>query len=65
VKSRTAEGKHTKRFIVEFSYNDGTWQRSGNTGISGFFPTREEAEEAIKPKHDNISHTFQYRVRQK
>jgi hypothetical protein len=41
--SRTPEGKHTKRFIIEFQLF-GEWVRSGNTGIAGFFETRVEGE---------------------
>jgi hypothetical protein len=66
--SRTAEGKHTKRFIVEvFHTVFNTWKRSRNDVVSGFFPTRKEAQAAI----DSGLYTgrtlkyLKYRVRQK
>lgn len=62
--SRTPEGKHTKRFIVERKMSDGSnkWTRSGNSSISGFFETKEAAQEALKT---GASEGIQYRVRQK
>jgi hypothetical protein len=63
MQSRTPEGKHTKRFIVLMKDEYyGTWVRSGNNVISGFFPTKEEAQEAIKLYG---SAGLTYRVRQK
>jgi hypothetical protein len=63
--SRTAEGKHTKRFIVEvFRIMFDKWERSGNYVISGFFPTREEAQTAIDSGL-YTSENLKYRVRQK
>jgi hypothetical protein len=64
MKSRTADGKHTKRFIVEFK-TEGRWDRSGNAGLTGFFPTREEAQSALDPAKGFISETVEYRVRMK
>jgi hypothetical protein len=63
MQSRTPEGKHTKRFIVMMkSESKGKWIRSGNDVISGFFPTKEEAQAAL-----NLygSKGVTYRVRQK
>jgi len=65
MQSRTLEGKHTKRFIIEFKNVNGKWERSGNSGIDGFFATREEAQAAIDPAKELISDTLEYRVRQK
>jgi hypothetical protein len=63
MKSRTADGKHTKRFIVEyFDDLDNTWVRSGNTGISGAFATREEAQAAMVASRSDL---LKYHVRQK
>lgn len=62
MQSRTAEGKHTKRFIVEFKSYDGVWTRSGNDNIYGFFTTREEAQTAME---ENKNIDMQYRVRMK
>ena len=45
--SRTPEGKHTKRFIVLVKGVYGTYHRSGNVVINGFFDTKEEAREYI------------------
>ena len=46
--SRTAEGKHTTRFIIEVQgVEDGIWVRSGNDGLTGHFPTREAAQSAL------------------
>ena len=66
MQSRTLEGKHTKRFIIEYkNLLNGKWQRSGNDGLGGFFATREEAQAAIDPAKELISDTLVYRVRQK
>ena len=66
MQSRTLEGKHTKRFIIEFkNMIDGKWSRSQNDGLQGFFATREEAQAAIYPAKGLISDTLEYRVRQK
>ena len=61
--SRTAEGKHTKRFIIEVSGSNGKWIRSGNRGLLGFFSTREEANLALATGVP--SPVVQYKVRQK
>lgn len=61
--SRTPEGKHTPRFIVQYkSELDKTTYRSGNSGLSGHFPTRELAQAAIK---EFGSEGINYTVRQK
>ena len=68
MQSRTLEGKHTKRFIIEYKdpvYGNGKWNRSENDGLEGFFATREEAQAAIDPAKGLISDTLDYRVRQK
>jgi len=68
MQSRTLEGKHTKRFIIEFKgpvYETRKWNRSQNDGLQGFFATREEAQAAIDPTKGLISDTLDYRVRQK
>ena len=62
--SRTAEGKHTKRFIIELKNFDGKWIRSGNFGLSGFFATREEAQAALNVPNA-ASTGSKYRVRMK
>ena len=62
--SRTAEGKHTTRFIIEVQYvNDGIWVRSGNDGLTGHFPTREAAQSALDT--GGKSEGPVYRIRQK
>ena len=62
--SRTAEGKHTTRFIIEVQYgNDGIWERSDNDGLTGHFPTREAAQSALDTGYK--SKGLIYRVRQK
>ena len=62
--SRTAEGKHTKRFIIEFfSEVSQKYQRSGNTGHDKAFSTREEAQAALTP--ESTADGFKYRIRQK
>ena len=63
--SRTAEGKHTTRFIIEVRYygNDGIWVRSGNDGLTGHFPTREAAQSALDT--GDKSEDLVYRIRQK
>jgi hypothetical protein len=56
--------QHQKRFIIEVTdLHSGKWQRSGNTGLRGFFATREEANAALESgvKSENMK----YRVRQK
>lgn len=61
--SRTPEGKHTKRFIIEmFLPGSKQWLRSGNEGITGFFNTREEADSALTV---HGSPNVKYRVRMK
>ena len=60
--SRTPKGKHTKRFIVLVKGVYGTYHRSGNVVINGFFATKEEAQAAIV-LHGSPGMT--YKVRQK
>jgi hypothetical protein len=61
--SRTPEGKHTKRFIVEVkTESNDKYYRSGNQVINGFFATREEAQTALEA---HGSEGLKYRVRQK
>ena len=60
--SRTAEGKHTKRFIIEVKQDDG-WHRSVNEGLEGFHPTRESAQAALAV--GTKSEILPYRIRQK
>ena len=49
--SRTAEGKHTTRFIVEVQVGkDSVWVRSANDGLTGHFPTRKAAQAALDPE---------------
>jgi hypothetical protein len=61
--SRTPEGKHTKRFIIEFQDDyDKSWFRSENEGSRGFFATREKAKVAMDIYG---SAGLTYRVRQK
>lgn len=63
MKSRTADGKHTKRFIVLVKDDFyGKYIRSGNDVIEGFFATKEEALKAVK-LHGSAGLT--YKVRQK
>ena len=61
--SRTAEGKHTTRFIIEVSGDEGIWLRSGNDGLTGHFPTREAAQSALDA--GDKSEGLVYRIRQK
>jgi len=54
---------HATRFIIEFYLVESKrWVRSGNGGLTGHFPTRELAVEALA-KSD--THDMKYRVRQK
>lgn len=62
MKSRTAEGKHTPRFIVQFTSEGGNIYRSGNRGLRGFFATRKAAQAAIATYG---SQGIDYKVRQK
>ena len=63
MKSRTADGKHTKRFIVLVNAGgDGKYIRSSNNVIEGFFPTKKEALKAVK-LHGSAG--LKYKVRQK
>ena len=63
--SRTPEGKHTKRFIIEVANGEnGKFNRSVNPGLTGFFATRGEAEAALA-NTTSKSTLFPYRVRQK
>ena len=61
--SRTAEGKHTKRFIIlVLNPFDNNFVRS--YGLPGFYSTKEEAQAAISvhaPKFPDVL----YKVRQK
>jgi hypothetical protein len=61
MKSRTAEGKHTPRFIVQYTTERGTY-RSGNERLSGSFDTRKAAQAAIATYG---SQGLDYKVRQK
>lgn len=64
MKSRTEDGKHTKRFIIEyFSPVINEYRHSGNDGHEGFFETREAAQAALTPESTNDG--FKYRIRQK
>jgi hypothetical protein len=68
MKSRTAEGKHTPRFIVEYASGPEAcsgqiWRHSHNSGHEGFFETREDAQAALTPA--SIADGFKYRIRQK
>ena len=63
MKSRAAKGKHTPRFIVQFTTVCDTY-RSGNTGLSGFFATRKAAQAAIA-MHGSYGNGIDYKVRQK
>jgi hypothetical protein len=58
--SRTFEGKHTTRFIIEIKDVEGKYFRSAF--LNKFYPTREEAQTVIATKGDS---TLTYRVRQK
>ena len=62
--SRTAEGKHTTRFIIELKIFN-KFVRSANDGLRGFFATREEAQAALDPEKGLASEGLTYRVRQK
>ena len=55
--------QHQKRFIIEVKYFTGEWARSGNTGLQGFFATREEANVALE--NGDKSAGMKYRVRMK
>ena len=63
--SRTPEGKHTKRFIIEVKIPSlgNKFTRSSNFGHTGFFETREAAQSALTP--ESTADGFTYRVRQK
>ena len=58
--SRTFEGKHKTRFIIEIKDAEGKYFRS--SFLRKFYPTREEAQAVIDTKG---SSTLTYRVRQK
>ena len=61
--SRTAEGKHTTRFIVlTKGYAGLAWTRS--ISMPGFYATKEEAQNAISGKQ-NWFPGVQFKVRQK
>jgi hypothetical protein len=61
--SRTAEGKHTKRFIVlKKGTSDTDFTRS--VSLPGFYGTRELAQAAIDANAVNYPNV-QYKVRQK
>ena len=58
--SRTAEGKHTKRFIIERQLGDESgWTRSGD--YPDFYETKESAQAVINGNTNGCT----YRVRQK
>lgn len=65
--SRTAEGKHTPRFIILAnvgSESESEWMRSLNLGLSGFFATRELAQTALDtPGFKSLG--VKYKIRQK
>lgn len=61
MKSRTEDGKHTPRFIVEVVLEDKSTFRS--IGVPEAFPTRAEAQAAIDAK--DYKGGLVYRVRQK
>ena len=64
MQSRTPEGKHTTRFIIEVQGgDDGIWVRSVNDGLTGHFPTREAAQSALDT--GDKSEGLVYRIRQK
>jgi hypothetical protein len=66
MQSRTAEGKHTKRFIVLVQDTETKkWERSINDGLTEAFATREEALAAIDPSKGLVGTTRPYKVRQK
>ena len=49
--SRTAEGKHTTRFIILTKGYEGlVWTRS--ISMPGFYATKEEAQNAIREKQE-------------
>ena len=55
---------HATRFIIEFYLVvSKKWERSGNKDLSGHFPTRELAVEALAKS--DTHHDMKYRVRQK
>jgi hypothetical protein len=58
--SRTFEGKHTTRFIIEIKDVEGKYFRSHQ--LNGFYPTRAEAQAAIDEQGNKA---ITYRVRQK
>jgi hypothetical protein len=62
--SRTSEGKHTKRFIIEYySSYDGKYVRSVNGNHLQPFPTRKAARRELTPA--STADGFKYRIRQK
>ena len=62
VPSRTADGKHPKRFIIEVLIT-GRFSRSGNHGLTGYFATRKEAQAVLASGRYN-GPDLTYRVRQ-
>ena len=61
--SRTAEGKHTTRFIILTKGYEGlVWTRS--ISMPGFYATKEEAQNAIREKQDWFP-GVPFKVRQK
>jgi septal ring-binding cell division protein DamX len=63
--SRTPEGKHTKRFIVlKKSESNGDTKYVRSVVVSGFFPTKEEAQAAVEARGSKLEGTT-YKVRQK
>lgn len=64
--SRTSEGKHSTRFIIEVKDDTlNKFFRTGREGISGFYSTREEAADAINIGKGFDPQGMTYRVRQK
>ena len=62
--SRTAEGKHTTRFIIEIKGEGGKWTRSA--APNDFYTTREDAQAAIANHIASGSGVgLKFRVRQK
>ena len=65
MQSRTAEGKHTKRFIVlKKSVLNGDEKYIRSVNIPEYFETKELALVAIEARRSEVP-TTQYKVRQK
>jgi hypothetical protein len=59
--SRTPEGKHTKRFIIERQLGDGSGRYTRSGDYPSFYETKGAAQEVIKANTNGCT----YRVRQK